>query len=207
MCVLLHHAQEENNRLLSEITQTKGAAMHQITELSNHVQALQDELERTKHTLTSALDAEKRAQNDVDRTKKEIELLTSSREELQQQLALETASLRRELQDSRLKAKGYSEARQALEVEMLNVRTQLQTTEVYIYRPCTLAPLPDALDDASLPAPALSLPRIGASASGRTGPGPRPLPRGRDQGQPALLRRRQRLASVPRRDPRRPQGS
>lgn len=133
MCVL-HRAQEENNRLLSEITQTKGAAMHQITELSNHVQALQDELERTKHTLTSALDAEKRAQNDVDRTKKEIELLTSSREELQQQLALETASLRRELQDSRLKAKGYSEARQALEVEMLNVRTQLQKTEVYTAR-------------------------------------------------------------------------
>ena len=55
-------------------------------------------MERTKHTAASALDAEKRAQTDLDRTKKEIELLAQSREELQQQLALETASLRRELQ-------------------------------------------------------------------------------------------------------------
>ena len=40
------------------------------------------------------------------------------------------ASLRRGLQDSRLKAKGYSEARQTLEVDLLNARTQLQKTEV-----------------------------------------------------------------------------
>ena len=78
-----------------------------------------------KITLASALDAEKRAQADLDRTKGEIDLLTKSREDLQQQLTLETASLRRELQDQRLKAKGYSDARQALEVELLNARAQV----------------------------------------------------------------------------------
>ena len=120
---------EENSRLGSEITETKNAAMHQITELSNHVVAVQDELDRTKYELSAALEGEKHARNDVERVKKEIELLGQSREEMQQQLTLETASLRKELQDQRLKVKSYSESRQALEIELLNARTQLQKTE------------------------------------------------------------------------------
>ena len=86
-------------------------------------------MDRTKYELSAALEGEKHARTDVERVKKEIELLGQSREDMQQQLTLETASLRRELQDQRLKVKSYSEARQALEIELLNARTQLQKTE------------------------------------------------------------------------------
>ena len=57
-----------------------------------------------------------------------------SREELQQQSSQELSSLRRELQDQRVRVKHLSEAKAVMEVDMVNSRMQLQKCEEELSR-------------------------------------------------------------------------
>ena len=99
----------EDVRVDNLIKETKKMATQQVMDVTNQLRLAQDENERLKTQCTNLEAAEKRVMSDLDRARKDIELVMTSRDEMQQQNTAETASLRKDLQEQRSKVKQISE--------------------------------------------------------------------------------------------------
>ena len=99
----------EDVRVDTLIKETKKMATQQVMDVTNQLRLAQDETERLKTQCINLEAAEKRVMSDLDRARKDIELVMTSRDEMQQQNTSETASLRKDLQEQRLKVKQLSE--------------------------------------------------------------------------------------------------
>ena len=122
-------ARGEDARADAAIRDAKKAAAQQVMDLSNQLRGAQDELERMKGQLADAHAQEKRTAADVERARKDVELVLASRDELQQQSSQEASGLRRELQEQRGKVKQLSEAKAVMEVDVATARAQLQKAD------------------------------------------------------------------------------
>ena len=99
----------EDVRVDTLIKETKKMATQQVMDVTNQLRLAQDENERLKTQCTNLEAAEKRVMGDLDRARKDIELVMASRDEMQQHNTAETASLRKDLQEQRSKVKQVSE--------------------------------------------------------------------------------------------------
>jgi predicted ribosome quality control (RQC) complex YloA/Tae2 family protein len=77
-----------------------------------------------------ALESEKRAQADLDRVRNELTTAQLAQQEMQHQLGNEINNLRRELQEQRNKSKLVLENRTRVEMEMMNLRSEMGKMEM-----------------------------------------------------------------------------
>jgi chromosome segregation ATPase len=98
------------------------------------LQALSAEYEGLQSHQEKLVENEKRAWGEVDRVKNELNAAQQSHTDTQHQLNTEVATLRRELQDLRGKAKIVLESKTRVEMELINVRGDLGKMEMEAHK-------------------------------------------------------------------------
>ena len=120
---------EDISRLDNLVKESKKAAATQVLEISDRVKAANEEVDMMKDRVKDAQEHEQKAVADAERSKTELEIATKSHEDMQQQMARDMTTLRKELQDMRNKQKIYGESRTKMEMETMNARLEATKAE------------------------------------------------------------------------------
>lgn len=120
---------EDISRLDSLVKESKKAAATQVLEISDRVKAANEEVDMMKTRVKDAKEHEEKAIADAERSKTELEIATKSHEDMQQQMARDMTTLRKELQDMRNKQKIHNESRTNMEMETMNARLEATKAE------------------------------------------------------------------------------
>ena len=120
---------EDIGRLDNLVKESKKAAASQVLEISDRVKAANEEVDIMKIRVQDAQQHEAKAIEDSERSKTELEIAQKSHEDMQQQMARDMTTLRKELQDMRNKQKIAGESRTKMEMETMNARLEATKAE------------------------------------------------------------------------------
>ena len=113
---------ENISRLETMVKESKKTAAAQVAEISNRVQGALNEAEDARRERDRFADAQRIAQSDADKYRTEVEMLKKSHDDMQLQMARESANTRRELQEARDKMKLMQESKSKTDTETMRVR-------------------------------------------------------------------------------------
>jgi len=120
---------EDIGRLDGLVKESKKAAAHQVLEISDRVKTANEEVEIVRAQMKHAADNEKKAVEKMETVRVQMELGARSHEDMQQQMAKDMTTMRRELQENRTKSKISSESRTKMEMEVMNARMEATKAE------------------------------------------------------------------------------
>ena len=104
------------------VKESKKTAAAQVAEISNRVKSAVDEAEECRRERDKLVESERYALQEVEKYKTEIELLKRSHDDMQLQMARESAAMKQELSDSRGKMKLMQESKSKTDTETMRVR-------------------------------------------------------------------------------------
>jgi chromosome segregation ATPase len=120
---------EDIARLDNLVKESKKAAAHQVLEIQDRVKVANEELDMMRVRVKDAQEHEQKGIAEAEKSKTELEIASKSHEDMQQQMAKDMTTLRRELQDMRNKQKIHSESRTKMEMETMNARLEATKAE------------------------------------------------------------------------------
>jgi chromosome segregation ATPase len=113
---------ENISRLEVMVKESKKTAASQVAEISNRVKAAVDEADECRRERDKLVESERYANQEVEKFKTEIDLLKRSHDDMQLQMARESANMKRELGDNRGKMKLMQESKSKTDTETMRVR-------------------------------------------------------------------------------------
>ncbi len=125
---------EDINRLDQLVKESKKAAAQQVLEITLRAKAASEEVDELKAQRAELVASEKKAFAEVEKVKIESEMNKKNYEEMQQQMGKEMTAIRREIAEYRTKGKLQSEAKTAMEMELMTVRLDYTKQENELHR-------------------------------------------------------------------------
>ncbi len=125
---------EDINRLDHLVKESKKAAAQQVLEITLRAKAASEEVDELKAQRAELVASEKKAYAEVEKVKIEAEMNKKNYEEMQQQMGKEMTAIRREIAEYRTKGKLQSEAKTAMEMELMTVRLDYTKQENELHR-------------------------------------------------------------------------
>eukprot|EP01041_Mallomonas_annulata_P005892 gene5892-11899_t len=119
---------DEIAKLENIVKTTKKVAAQQVTEVSLRVKSVMDEAEAVKTRNKELIEAERKALQEAEKMRSELQLNKSTHAEIQQQMAYDVSLLRREVQDARAQCHTALESKERAEADAIAAR--LSTTRL-----------------------------------------------------------------------------
>ena len=120
---------EDIGRLDTLVKESKKSAAQQVLDITDRVRHAQEEAEMNKTKAQFAAENEKKAIETAETVRAQMGIQTKSHEDMQQQMARDMTTMRRELQEHRNKQKIGAESRTKMEVETMNARMEATKAE------------------------------------------------------------------------------
>ncbi len=120
---------DDIGRLDSLVKESKKAAAQQVLDITERVRHANEEVEIVNAKIKHAEENEKKAIEQAETLRVQMEIQAKSHEDMQQQMAKDMTTMRRELQENRSKAKITSESRTKMEMEVMNARMEATKAE------------------------------------------------------------------------------
>ena len=120
---------EDCQRLDSLVKESRKAAAAQVLEISSRATSAQDEIEMLKAQKNDCVLAERKALAEAEQARAQLEMQQATLQEMQSRMAGDMTTIRRELQDSRNKAKIMAESRTKMELETMQARVEATKSE------------------------------------------------------------------------------